>query len=71
MDKHTKFIGNEKSFHIPRCEFLITRGTAEYSAVSIDGYLQLKASSLLNQKGILGSLTQNYHDFRVNLEEPD
>ena len=71
MDKHVKFAGTAKAFHIPRCEFTVNRSSTQFPAVTIDGYLQLKASSLLNGKGILGSLTQNYHDFRVDLEEPD
>ncbi len=71
MDLHDKYVGAQKSFHIPRCEFTINRSSTEYPAVTIDGYLQLKASFLLNGKGVLGSLTQNYHDFRVDLDEPD
>ena len=56
---------------MPRTAFAIQRGTVNFDGVSIDGVLQLKASALLNGKSILGSLTQNFHDFRDGLEEPD
>jgi hypothetical protein len=56
---------------MPRTAYTIQRGTVNFDGISIDGVLQLKASKLLNGRSILASLTQNFHDFRVSLEEPD
>ncbi len=56
---------------MPRTAYTVQRGTVNYDGISIDGILQLKASSLLNGKGVLASLTQNFHDYRNGLEEPD
>jgi hypothetical protein len=70
-DIHKKTPGTVHNFHMPRTAFNIQRGTVNFDGISIDGVLQLKASSLLNGKGILKSLTQNFHDFRDGLEEPD
>jgi hypothetical protein len=56
---------------MPRKAYSIQRGTVNFDGISIDGVLQLKASSLLNGKGVLASLTQNFHDFRVSYDEPD
>jgi hypothetical protein len=71
MDKHVKVFGSIRGFHIPRTAYQIQRGTVGDGAIAIDGVLQLKSSRLLNGKGVLSSLTQNFHDFRVGLEEPD
>lgn len=71
MDKHPKTPGLHRSFHMPRTAYSIQRGTVNFDGISIDGVLQLKASSLLNGKGVLASLTQNFHDYRNGLEEPD
>lgn len=71
MDTHAKQTGTIRSFHIPRTAYQVQRGTVSHGAIAIDGVLQLKASSLLNGKGVLSALTQNFHDFRTNLEEPD
>jgi hypothetical protein len=71
MDTHKKTPGTYHSYHMPRTAFTIQRGTVNFDGISIDGVLQLKASSLLNGKGILASLTQNFHDFREGLDEPD
>ena len=56
---------------MPRTAYSIQRGTVNFDGISIDGVLQLKASKLLNGKSVLASLTQNFHDFRDGLEEPD
>jgi hypothetical protein len=71
MDKHQKTKGTYHDYHMPRTAFTIQRGTVNYDGISIDGVLQLKASSLLNGKSVLGSLSQNFHDYRDGLEEPD
>jgi hypothetical protein len=71
MDKHIKTCGVIKCYHMPRTAYSIQRGTVNFDGISIDGVLQLKASSLLNGKGVLASLTQNFHDFRVSYDEPD
>ncbi len=56
---------------MPRTAYSIQRGTVNFDGISIDGVLQLKASKLLNGKSILGALTQNFHDYRDGLVEPD
>ena len=71
MDKHIKTAGTVGAYHMPRTAYSIQRGTVNYDGISIDGVLQLKASALLNGKSILGSLTQNFHDYRDGLVEPD
>jgi hypothetical protein len=71
MDRHIKTQGKFRAYHLPRTAFAIERGTVNYDAISIDGVLQLKASKLLNGYGVLSCLTQNFHDFRDNLVEPD
>ena len=71
MDKHKKTAGLFRAYHMPRTAYNIQRGTVNYDGISIDGILQLKASKLLNGKSVLSSLTQNFHDFRGGLEEPD
>jgi hypothetical protein len=71
MDTHKKTTGTYLSFHMPRTAYAIQRGTVNFDGVSIDGVLQLKASKLLNGKSILGSLTQNFHDYRISLYEVD
>jgi hypothetical protein len=71
MDIHQKVTGLVHGYHMPRTAFAIQRGTVNFDGISIDGVLQLKASKLLNGKGVLASLTQNFHDFRDGLEEPD
>jgi hypothetical protein len=71
MDQHKKTQGLIRAYHMPRTAYSIQRGTVNFDGISIDGVLQLKASYLLNGKSILGSLTQNFHDFRDGLEEPD
>jgi hypothetical protein len=71
MDIHTKTKGLFHDYHMPRTAYTIQRGTVNYDGISIDGVLQLRASNLLNGKGVLASLTQNFHDFRDGLEEPD
>lgn len=71
MDKHIKTFGTVKGYHMPRTAFSIQRGTVSNDGIAIDGVLQLKASSLLNGKGVLASLTQNFHDYRISLDEPD
>ena len=71
MDIHTKTQGKYRAYHMPRTVYTVQRGTVNFDGISIDGVLQLKASRLLNGKGVLSSLTQNFHDFRVSLEEPD
>jgi hypothetical protein len=71
MDTHVKTKGKFRDYHLPRTAYAIQRGTVNYDGISIDGVLQLKASRLLNGKGVLASLTQNFHDFRNGLEEPD
>lgn len=71
MDIHKKTAGLFRAYHLPRTAYSIQRGTVNYDGISIDGVLQLKASKLLNGKGVLASLTQNFHDFREGLEEPD
>jgi hypothetical protein len=71
MDIHQKTQGKFRAFHMPRTAYAIQRGTVNFDGVSIDGVLQLKASKLLNGKSILGSLTQNFHDYRDGLVEPD
>jgi hypothetical protein len=71
MDTHTKTPGAFRAYHMPRTAYSIQRGTVNFDGISIDGVLQLKASKLLNGKSVLASLTQNFHDFRDRLEEPD
>jgi hypothetical protein len=71
MDIHQKTQGLFRAYHMPRTVYSIQRGTVQYDGISIDGVLQLKASKLLNGKGVLASLTQNFHDFRDGLVEPD
>lgn len=71
MDRHKKTQGKFRAYHLPRTAFAIERGSVNFDAISIDGILQLKASELLNGKSVLSSLTQNFHDFRGGLEEPD
>ena len=71
MDRHIKTQGKFRAYHLPRTAFAIERGTVNFDAISIDGVLQLKASKLLNGKGVLSCLTQNFHDFRTDLVEPD
>jgi hypothetical protein len=71
MDKHQKTKGLYRSYHMPRTAYTIERGTTNYDGISIDGVLQLNASKLLNGKGVLASLTQNFHDYRDGLVEPD
>jgi hypothetical protein len=70
MDKHIK-VGKYRKYHLPRTSYTIVRGTTQNNAVAIDGLLQLKSSGLLNGRGVLGALTQNFHDFRNDLDEPD
>lgn len=71
MDTHKKTKGTYRNYHIPRTAYSIQRGTVNFDGISIDGVLQLKASKLLNGKSILGSLTQNFHDYRISLDEVD
>jgi hypothetical protein len=71
MDIHQKTELKFISYHLPRTAYAIQRGTVNYDGISIDGVLQLKTSQLLNGKGVLASLTQNFHDFRTGLIEPD
>jgi hypothetical protein len=71
MDKHIKTSGTIRAFHMPRTAYSVQRGTVNYDGIAIDGVLQLKASSLLNGKGVLASLTQNFHDYRISYVEPD
>ncbi len=71
MDKHKKTKGTVRDYHMPRTAYTIQRGTVQFDGISIDGVLQLKASKLLNGKSILGALTQNFHDYRDGLVEPD
>jgi hypothetical protein len=71
MDIHVKSPGLYQAYHMPRTAFAIQRGTVNFDGISIDGVLQLKASKLLNGKGVLASLTQNFHDYRNGLVEPD
>ena len=71
MDIHIKTAGKFHDYHLPRTAYKIQRGTVNYDGISIDGVLQLKASKLINGKGVLASLTQNFHDFRGTLVEPD
>jgi hypothetical protein len=71
MDIHIKTKGLFRDYHLPRTVYGIQRGTVNFDGISIDGVLQLKASRLLNGKGVLASLTQNFHDFRDGLEEPE
>jgi hypothetical protein len=71
MDKHQKTKGTYRSYHMPRTAYTTQRGTVNYDGISIDGILQLKASSLLNGRGVMASLTQNFHDYRDDLVEPD
>lgn len=71
MDIHQKTELPFYSYHLPRTFYAIQRGTVNHDGISIDGFLQLKASKLLNGKGVLASLTQNFHDFRTGLIEPD
>jgi hypothetical protein len=71
MDTHKKTQGAFRAYHMPRTAYAIQRGTVNFDGISIDGVLQLKASKLLNGKGVLKALTQNFHDFRNGLEEPD
>jgi hypothetical protein len=71
MDIHKKTAGLFQSYHLPRTAYSIQRGTVNFDGISIDGVLQLKASKLLNGKGVLASLTQNFHDFRDGLVEPN
>jgi hypothetical protein len=71
MDIHAKTKGAFHNYHMPRTAYTIQRGTVNFDGISIDGVLQLKASKLLNGKGVLASLTQNFHDYRISLDEPD
>jgi hypothetical protein len=71
MDKHVKTVGLHRAYHMPRTAYTIQRGTVNFDGISIDGVLQLKASKLLNGRGVLSCLTQNFHDFRGGLVEPD
>jgi hypothetical protein len=71
MDTHPKTYGTLRGYHLPRTAYSIQRGTVNFDGISIDGVLQLKASSLLNGRGVVASLTQNFHDYRVDLVEPD
>lgn len=71
MDKHVKTVGIFRNYHMPRTAYTIQRGTVNFDGISIDGVLQLKASKLLNGRGVLSCLTQNFHDFRIDLVEPD
>lgn len=71
MDRHIKTQGTFRGYHMPRTAYTIQRGTVNFDGISIDGILQLKASYLLNGKSVLASLTQNFHDFRDGLVEPD
>ena len=71
MDKHKKTVGLFRAYHMPRTAYTVQRGTVNFDGISIDGVLQLKASKLLNGRGVLSCLTQNFHDFRDGLVEPD
>lgn len=71
MDTHQKTKGLHHDFHIPRTVYSIQRGTVNHDGISIDGVLQLRASRLLNGKGVLASLSHNFHDFRGGLVELD
>jgi hypothetical protein len=67
---HIKTQGAYRAYHMPRTAYAIQRGTVNFDGISIDGVLQLKASQLLKGKGVLASLTQNFHDFREGAVEP-
>jgi hypothetical protein len=69
MDAHKQTKGRYRSYHMPRTAYSIQRGTVNFDGVSIDGVLQLKASALLNGKSVIGSLTFNFHDYRISLYE--
>jgi hypothetical protein len=70
MNNHDKYQGR-RAYTVPTTNYTIQRGTVADGAIAIDGVIYLDSVKLLQGKSPLGALSQNWHDFRQDLEEPD